>query len=326
MKPATTQVQNFLNGWNSSTGAALADLYIFSLVTGEIFYFTDFQTPLAAPLPNTNSPLVRFSIGPRFERTKVKVQIGPQIDELEVAIIAGQNDILGMNAGGTLTWQKASHLGIFDGAYVELLRGFVTITPGIPATFSVVGTITWFYGRVGDIEIGRTRIIMRVKCLLDLLTNQMPQRLFQSACNHIFGGSMCGYNRVLGLNALGVSTGIGQVTITCQAGSDQNSLTTTFVPNPSTSYDNGTMVGLTGLNAGFTRTIGKIDSSMSPSTIFYLKPWIFPVVAGTDQFNLLPGCDHTLVTCVNTFQNQAVDGSTGRYGGFPYIPPPETAV
>src|ERR1700738_4852068 len=38
------------------------------------------------------------------------------------------------------------------------------------------------------------------------------------------------------------------------------------------------------------------------------------------QFQLLPGCDRTLSTCTNLFNNVIL------YGGFPYIPTPETAV
>ena len=137
---------------------------------------------------------------------------------------------------------------------------------------------------------------------------------------------MCGFNRVTGISAIGLSSGFGAQTITCQVGSTQDVLTTTFVPAVNTAYDNGTIVSVTGLNAGFTRTIGKLDSSVSPSVIYFLKPWIFPVVALTDTFRLLPGCDKSLATCTNTFKNQLADGSQGRYGGFPYIPPPESAV
>lgn len=325
-RPCTVALQTFLDTWNPSTGAQIADLYIFTLVTGEVFYYSGFRTALVAPLPNTDSPKFFFQRGPVFTRTKVKVQIGPQIDELEIALIVGENDLVGMNSGGTLTWQKAFWSGIFDGADVELLRAFIHVTPGIPATRTVVGTLTWFYGRIGDVEIGRTRCMIRVKSLLDLLTVQMPRRLNQSACNHVFGGPMCGFNRETGVSTLGITTPFGAQTITCQAGSSQDSLTTTYVPGVPTAYDNGTVIGLTGLNAGFTRTIGKLDSSVSPSVVYYLQPWIFPVTALTDTFKLLPGCDRLLNTCISTFHNQAANGSAGRYGGMPYIPPPESAV
>ena len=323
MRLATTGLQNFLASWGTATAVRQADLYIFTLITGEVFYYSGFQTALAAPLANTTSPLFQFMKGPRFKKSLLRTQIGPQVEELTVEVFAGTNDLVAMSAGGNLTWQSAFHNGVFDGAFCELLRVFISYSAPTYFTPTIEGTVTMFYGRVSDVEIGRTSCKVIVKSLLDLLNVQMPRRLFQSACNHKFGEpgvGMCGYDRVNGLNALGSSTGIGQQTITCQAGSTQNVINTTFVPSPSTAYDNGSMIGLSGLNAGFTRTIGKIDSSASPSVIYFLKPFVFPVVAGTDTFQLLPGCDRTLSTCTNTFQNQL------RYGGFPYIPPPESAV
>lgn len=323
MRPCTTTLRSFLDGWNSSTSAAIADLYIFTLVTGEVFYFSGFQTPLAAPLANTDTPLYEFVLGPRFARTKTKTEVGPQIDELNVDIyVSGDTEPLGVASGGNISWQNAFFNGLFDGAYCELLRAFINTSPPGP---TVVGTITWFYGRIGDVDVGRTKIAVRVKSLLDLLTVQMPRRLFQSACNHVFGEpgyGMCGYDRVNGLNAAGTGGGPGRSDIICQTGSTQNTIITTFVAPWPRSYDNGSIIGLTGLNAGFTRTIGLFATNTVTllGQIFFLKPFLFPVVPNVDEFRMLPGCDHTLATCTNTFFNQA------RYGGFPYIPPPETAV
>ncbi|HEV2100673.1 MAG TPA: DUF2163 domain-containing protein, partial [Stellaceae bacterium] len=229
-------------------------------------------------------------------------------------LYAGLDDALAI--GSNLTWQEALWAGLFDGAYCRVWRAYLTD----PFT-TVVGTSTLFYGRIGDVEIGRTKTIIRVKSLLDLLTTQMPKRLFQSACSFDFGDARCGYDRVNGISGLGITTGIGQVLINCLPGSDQNSILTSFAPTPSTAYDNGSIVGTSGLNTGFTRTIGQL----SGGTIYYLKPWIFPVAAG-DGFQLLPGCPHTLAYCTSPLQNQLADGTAGKYGGFPYIPPPETAV
>jgi hypothetical protein len=75
------------------------------------------------------------------------------------------------------------------------------------------------------------------------------------------------------------------------------------------------MVGVSGQNAGLTRTIRQMTSGVA----YQLQAWLYPVTVG-DTFQFLPGCDHTTATCHNTFNNLA------HYGGFPYIPPPETAV
>ena len=74
--------------------------------------------------------------------------------------------------------------------------------------------------------------------------------------------------------------------------------------------------GIPGGNAGYSRTI---SSFVSEGAVTVKLAFLSPVAAG-DQFQLLPGCDRTLATCTNVFNNAI------HFGGFPYIPPPETAV
>ena len=105
MRPATPAVVNFLANWNPRTPASIPELYTFTLVGGEVLRYASSQEAIMAPLPNTSSPLVGFSRGPKFTRLKTKVQIGVQVDELEIDIDAGENDLI-----GTLTWQEALHL------------------------------------------------------------------------------------------------------------------------------------------------------------------------------------------------------------------------
>jgi hypothetical protein len=336
MRPATTALQNLLASWGPDVNIKMADLYTFSLQGGEDLRYTSYQTALSAPWPATDSPLYNFALGPPIERTKITEKIGVDVSHIDITIYAGLTDLLAL--GSNLTWQAALKAGLFDGAWCKVWRAY--IVP--PAT--VVGTISRFFGRVSQVQVGRTKTQIEVNGLTDLLTVQMPRRLFQASCPHVFGGrdatdsvvGMCGYDRVYGKNALGTLTGIGQQIITGVASSDhvlvsdEGVIYTTFWPSNSgivsTAYDNGSIKGVTCANAGYTRTIGQLDSDIyydgtnHISAIYFLKPWIFPVVAGTDQFQLLPGCDHTLATCGNTFQNQL------RYGGFPDIPPPETAI
>jgi uncharacterized phage protein (TIGR02218 family) len=200
---------------------------------------------------------------------------------------------------------------------VELDRLFA---PPLPAGAGVLdtslGVLLWFYGRVAECDVGRSTIAIRVKSLMNLLAvQQIPRRLYQASCGHVFGDAMCGYDRAAGENALGAATGLGAVTISAQTGSNQAQIVTTFSPSSAAAYDQGTMTCLTGANAGASRTI----SSLAGGVVYQLQPWLSPVAAG-DTFQLLPGCDHTSATCDGTFQNLA------RFGGFPYIPPPEAAA
>lgn len=327
MRQATAAVQNYLANWGPATEASIADLYTFTLETGEVLRYSGWQIGLSAPAPGTTSPpspSYFFALGPKFNHGGNKTAIGVEIAELEIQLYAGPLDEVGLPGPGaiaappTILWQEALWAGLFDGCLVALDHAIVDWTGGMA---TVIGTYNEFTGRVGDIDLGRSKTLIRVKSLLDLLSVQVPRRVWQASCTHIFGQpgvGMCGYDRVNGLNALGTATGIGAVAVTAGAGSTQNSIATGFTPGgsvPPTQYDQGTIIGTSGYNTGYTRTIGKLVGGVAYS----LKPWIFPVVTG-DGFQLLPGCDHTLPTCQYVLQN------SGRYGGAPYIPPPETAI
>jgi hypothetical protein len=182
MKFAQPALKTFLDTWDSSKPVMMTDLYIFTLITGEVFHYSGFDRQLVAQLPDASADAT-FILGPRFSRTKTKVQVGPQIDELELDVYVSDADFLGFSGGGDLSWQQAAWEGAFDGCLVEVLRAFFTVFPGTPPIAVISGTLTWFYGRVGDVEIGRTTLKFHIKSMLDLLTVQMPRRLFQAACN-----------------------------------------------------------------------------------------------------------------------------------------------
>jgi uncharacterized phage protein (TIGR02218 family) len=286
----------------------IADLYTFALPNGLTLRYSGWTTALA--IPGTAFPsgslnynaggTTDFGLGPRFGRSKVTTKIGVEPTELDLEIIAGAGDLV-----GAFSFAEAVRIGEFDGATVELDRFFAPPPMSGTALDTSLGAIIWFYGRVAETDVGRSRIDMKVKSLMNLLAaQQMPRRLYQAACTHVFGDAMCGFNRA-SLAA----------TIAALAGSNQAQIVTGLLPSPSTLFDQGTIVSVTGANAGQTRTV----TSLSGGTAYLLKPWLFPVTIG-DTFELLPGCDYTTNTCQNVFNNLV------HYGGFPYIPPPEQAV
>jgi hypothetical protein len=315
MRPCSAALAAFLP---ASDSAVIADLYTFALVGGEVLRWSGFTTALTVPASgfpagSINAGAERsFTLGPRFGRSKVTTRIGIEPTELNIEIYAGADDLV-----GSLPFGEAVRLGLFDGATVELDRLFAPPQPsGSGALDTSLGVLLWFYGRVAECEVGRSTIAVRVKSLLNLLAvQQMPRRLYQASCGHVFGDAMCGYDRSAGENAAGAPTGVGGVTIGAQSGSTQAQIVTTFSPSPATAYDQGTMTCLTGANTGASRTI----SSLAGGVVYQLQPWLSPVAVG-DTFQLLPGCDHTTTSCDSTFQNLA------RFGGFPYIPPPEAAA
>ena len=306
MRPASAALQSYLA---ANDTFLVIDLYTFALPSGEMLRYSGWTTPLAIPgtafaagsLNYNATQYTDFARGPRFDRSKVTTKIGIEPTELDIAILAGAGDLVGNSS-----FADAVRVGQFDGATVELDRFFAPPQPdGSGAPVTSLGAIVWFYGRVAETDVGRSRIEMKVKSLLNLLAQQqMPRRLYQAACTHVFGDAMCTFNRAsLAAN------------VTAEAGSTQAVIVTSLSPTPATLYDQGTIVATSGANAGQSRTIAQL----SGGSVMLLKAWLEPVTVG-DGFQLLPGCDHTVATCQTTFNNLI------HYGGFPYIPPPELAV
>jgi uncharacterized phage protein (TIGR02218 family) len=305
MRPCSAALTAYLA---ANDAAIVADLYTFALPGGAVLRYSGWTTPLSIPgtafppgsLNFNAATYTDFALGPRFGRSKVTTRIGVAPTALDIEVLAGADDRI-----GGLGFAEVVRLGAFDGATVELDRFFAAPCAAGGQLDASLGAIVWFTGRVAETDVGRSKIAIKVKSLMNLLAiQQMPRRLYQAACGHVFGDPMCGFDRA----SLAV-------TISALAGSTQAAIVTSLSPSPAALYDQGTILGVTGGNAGQTRTV----VNLAGGAIALLKPFLLPVTVG-DSFRLLPGCDHTLATCNTVFNNLA------HYGGMPYIPPPETAV
>jgi hypothetical protein len=244
MRPASPALQSYLA---ANDTFVVIDLYTFALTSGTVLYYSGWTTPLTIPgtafasgsLNYNATGYTSFALGPRFDRSMVSTKIGIEPTELDISILAGANDLVGGSS-----FADAVRVGQFDGATVELDRFFAPAQAagsGAPATS--LGAVVWFYGRVAETDVGRSKIEMKVKSLLNLLAQQqMPRRLYQAACTHVFGDAMCSFNRA----SLAATT-------TAQTGSTQAAIVTTLSPSPSTLYDQGTIIATSGANAGQSR-------------------------------------------------------------------------
>jgi hypothetical protein len=86
----------------------MADLYTFTLVGGTALRYS------AAPTALTANGYT-FALGPKFERSKTKVVIGTQVDELEVNVYPEPTDLV-----GAVPFLEAAWQGQFDGALLQL--------------------------------------------------------------------------------------------------------------------------------------------------------------------------------------------------------------
>jgi uncharacterized phage protein (TIGR02218 family) len=287
MKRASAALVALLAG---SEQFIMADLYTFTLAGtlagGSVLRYSAAPTAVSA---NGHT----YALGPKFERSKTKVVVGTQVDELDVRVYPEPTDLI-----GALPFLEAAWQGQLDGALLQLDRAFM---PAYGDT--TPGTVVLFAGRISDIDCSRTGIDIRCRSHLELLNIQMPRRLWQASCTHIFGGPMCQFDRA----SLGL-------TFSAATGSTQTVITN--APSSATPFALGTITGVTGANTGYSRTIAAF---VSGATVTVKLAFLFPVAAG-DQFELLPGCDRTTATCANIFNNAV------NFGGFPHIPTPETAV
>jgi uncharacterized phage protein (TIGR02218 family) len=288
VKPASPALTALLH---SGEQFMMADLYTFTLAGG-----TTVLRYSAAPTAITANGYL-FAAGPKFERSKTKVVIGTQVDELDVKIYPEPTDVVGSTPFLEAAWQ-----GQFDGALLQLERAFMG-GGGNGYGDTSAGTVILFSGRISDINCSRTGIAMKCRSHLELLNIQMPCRLWQSSCTHVFGDMMCLFNR-------------SSLAATFSAGSGSTTTVIQGAPATTTPYTQGTIIAVSGGNAGQSRTIASFVRGVSVTVKLAFLP---PVIAG-DQFQLLPGCDRTLATCTNVFNNAI------HFGGFPYIPTPETAV
>ncbi len=316
MRPGSAALAAYLAAHDS---VVIADLYTFALTSGETLRYSGWTTALGIagtsfPSGSVNcssASSVEFLLGPRFGRSKASVKLGVVPAELDIEILAGADDLV-----GTFAFADAVRLGIFDGATLELDRLFAPPqNAGSAALDTSLGALLWFYGRVAEVEIGRSKIAMKVKSLMNLLAiQQMPRRLYQASCGHVFGDAMCGYSRVTGVAADGTAGGPAQITVTATT-TDQSLITGAAAV--SSAYVEGTVTGSTGANAGYRRTVANTGNG---SQIGLFKPFLYPIAIG-DTFTVLPGCDHTTGSGGCAGRN-----NLKRFGGFPYIPPPEFAA
>jgi uncharacterized phage protein (TIGR02218 family) len=150
-----------------------------------------------------------------------------------------------------------------------------------------------------------TTVVLTVNDYRSLFLISMPLHFYQAQCRHMLGDAGCTIN----LASFGVSGVAG-------AGSTQSMIVAPLLgaPGGSGTYTLGTVKFTSGLNAGYQQTV----TSWQAPNLRMTQPFPFAVAPG-DTFTAYPGCDWQMSTC-SAFNNIA------NFGGFPYIPAPETAT
>jgi uncharacterized phage protein (TIGR02218 family) len=288
MKTATSIGSNNLPNWlQTATEMRMADLYTITLKSGAMLRFTTWDSNVTV-LGNT------FLTGPpSIERTAIEETTGLDVSTIEVIIRASLTDVV----NGTPILQAISQ-GLWDGAAFTIVRLFMD------ANGNQIGTVIRFSGVVGPVdELTHTYVKLAVNSGTEYLTMQLPPVIMQPNCVHTLFDAGCG------LDKASLSE-----TNTVQGGSTVNKIIS-LSAKADGYYDNGQILFTSGPNNGLLKAVKQYFAQ----EFLFNSPLPFPPNAG-DAFTAYPGDDKTQATCTSKFNNLA------NFGGFPYVPVPETAI
>lgn len=281
MKTTTGPLLAHMRG---NTTFTLTDLYTITLNSGLVLRFADYDIDIVT---GGNTYL---ATGPGFKRGKTRIVIGLEVDTLDVEIYPKISDTV---AG--LSMLAAAVAGVFDGAYLQLDRAYIT------GNTTVVGTLNMFSGRFADIDASRGGgIKVRVNSDVAALNISMPRNLYSAACSHALFDAGCKLARSATNNTVtGATTTTISNTLAQAAGY----------------FDRGYLVFTSGALNGTRRTV----KSYSSNSVTIFNPLPAAPSAG-DTFAIYPGCDKAMATCSSKFSNLV------NFKGFPFIPQPETVT
>lgn len=292
MKPTTTALNNLL----ATRQFIVADLYTFTLIDGTVLHYTSGDTNI---ITGGYTYLSGGQTGPYFERfggnkPRIKWQRGLAVDTMVFDVLPKDATINSIGFLSTILQ------GAFDGAIVSLTRAYMS------SYGTVTGSVLLFTGRVADINCGRVFATFTINSHLELLNQNMPRNLYQTACVNTLYDSACTLNQnsfdESGSVASGSTVSIINTTLTAATGY----------------YDLGKIKFTSGANNGLWRGVKSYINS-TPDTINMTIPLPY-TPAVSDTFIIYAGCDKKQSTCTSKFSNLV------NFRGFPYLPENSTAI
>lgn len=284
---------------NSGDDYVFFDLWEFTLQGGTVVRWASCQVDVLA------SGVV-YTSGPVIERNTIEETDGIATTNLSLTITADDDDLV----LGVPVVNFISNHGL-DGARVRLLRGYnpdwTLDTDALSGPFrqACVGTVTRFSGRVTSVPtVEGLSASVDVSSWAALLGTNSPPNLFQSGCNWSLYDTNCGVNPASWQVSATITSSVSAIGFT------------TGASNPTGYFAQGQVTFTSGALSGLTYTVRQ----NTDGAITLVSPMpILPSIG--DTMLLLPGCDLTRGAggCAK-FSNLA------RHRGFPFVPPPETAL
>lgn len=287
MKICSEELKQFLSTLEAEK-LRVADLYTFKLTNGTVLRYTsaDFNVKY-----NGNTYSCKNAC---ISRSSMKWQTGLSVDDVTIEFNPGEDDLL-----GDITLVQAFRNGSFDGAKIQIDLAFYT--DGWENEPQVLEKL--FAGTLDVEEIGGSYVKCSAKSYTELLNSEFPTHVYQAGCCYALYGAGCGVDRAKFTQAGYVLQNSTKKVINCN------------FSKVAGYYQNGVVTFLTGKNANVKRSVKIHEKTyLQLSTPLQYMPMV------GDKFEVTAGCNKTIETCQNKFNNKA------NFSGTPYVPQAETTA
>jgi len=284
----------------------VAELYqIVPKLGTSTYYFTNCDIPLSAAI-YPSSTLNTYLTGLVIQREDLRQKVGVDATDMQLTVSPQWDSPGGPPTIGGYSFLQACRLGILDSAQVTMSKLYMLPpAPGAQIDTSPKA-VQWFQGVVGSIEVGRLSAKITASSNLSLMGVQMPRSLFQVGCAHQVYDPGCTLSAA-------TFTVAGTVGSTVFSGANfQTNLTAA-----DNYYDLGVITFTSGVLNHIAASIKTFKHTNGIIQLFTPLP---STPSTGDTFNIYPGCDHQLSTCISKFSNKM------HFKGEPFIPVPETMI
>lgn len=247
-------------------------------------------------VPPASNPTFSSS-GPAIVCGKSRQVRGVELCEAEVHLFGGGSSF---TLGG-VSLSRAALQGAFDNAKFEITKLFMAF-PGDTSK----QPLCWFSGLVSEATPKSSGVQLSLKGTTELLANlQWPKRLLMPQCPYSLYDANCGLAK-------------SPVVVSVQSGATTSTVTVAGLSHGT--YTLGTIT----FADGEVRQISSMANSGANDVLTLSMPLNTAPSAGTNNASVLLGCNKSLTTLGTNSGNCTTFGNTGNFGGFPFVPRPES--
>lgn len=234
----------------------------------------------------------------------------PKSNTMDLTLAAPQS----VNYPGTsIPMTQVVLAGLFEKALVTVYTVYWPLG-GLPTDWNgiAMGSVVTFLGEITKVrDSSRKRIVFEVADMLYRLNTELPIHVIQSGCRHRLFDVNCSLNQANFAFTTTVASGSSALLLNLAAALN----TASFFVSGMT-FSQGSVLFTSGQNSGLRAFIKNQNSN---TQLLLSAPLPFPVTTG-DALTVYPGCDLSLQTCINTYNNKI------NFGGTPFCPSPEQAL